>query len=174
MAWYPQLGYIRFGLRLTPNDPAVTFDTNTCTLNPSNCWVFSWSHLKSTGKPTEKCSVLVSFLFGFFILNRPKPTDIWWKPEKPTEPFFVFGSRPCLRPPSDYSTYVQQSYYQVPQPRNLQKTIHVPPSIERAWQQHDLLHVSGTLPAYFTFRRPRQVGLYKQWLYFGAVWFHCL
>ena len=49
---------------------------------------------KLNEKPTEKRSVSVSFFFGFvFKTDRNRPT-FWWKTEKPTEPFFIFGSQP--------------------------------------------------------------------------------
>ena len=37
------------------------------------------------------------FFSGFvFKTDRNRPT-FWWKTEKPTEPFFIFGSQPCWR-----------------------------------------------------------------------------
>ena len=91
------LVHIGFGLRSTPHDPVATCDTNTCTLNPLKCWLFSWFHPK-TDRETDREVLGSGFVFFRFCLKkRPKPTDIWWKTEKPTEPFFIFGSHNTLQ-----------------------------------------------------------------------------
>ena len=57
---------------------------------------------------------------------------------------------------SDYPRHAQPSYsYEVRQPRYLRQTLHVPPSVERAWKHCHLQHISATLPTWYTFGRPR-------------------
>ena len=84
------LVHIGFGLRLTPNDPVVTCDTNTCTRNPLKCRLFSWFHRETDRENDREVFGFGFVFFRFCFKNRPKPTDPLVKNRKTDRAIFHF------------------------------------------------------------------------------------